>query len=86
MIATAYDYQASMLTIAATAAKYYWEISLINSQLENYHKRIQIVSATKYLVMSEFKAGVKSELDVLTVLETMSDLQSSIYTLEKQKN
>ncbi|HAU7912611.1 TPA: TolC family protein [Escherichia coli] len=85
MIATAYDYQASMLTIAATAAKYYWEISLINSQLENYHKRIQIVSATKYLVMSEFKAGVKSELDVLTVLETMSDLQSSIYTLEKQK-
>ncbi|HBB8986077.1 TolC family protein [Escherichia coli] len=85
MIATAYDYQASMLTIAATAAKYYWEISLINSQLENYHKRIQIVSATKYLVMSEFKAGVKSELDVLTVHETMSDLQSSIYTLEKQK-
>ncbi|HIT44312.1 TPA: TolC family protein, partial [Candidatus Avacholeplasma faecigallinarum] len=85
MIATAYDYQASMLTIAATAAKYYWEISLINSQLENYYKRKQIISATKFLVMSEFKAGVKSELDVLTVNETMSDIQSSIYSLEKQK-
>lgn len=85
MIATAYDYQASMLTIAATAAKYYWEISLINSQLENYYKRKQIISATKCLVMSEFKAGVKSELDVLTVNETMSDIQSSIYSLEKQK-
>ncbi|MEZ3068026.1 TolC family protein [Escherichia coli] len=85
MIATAYDYQASMLTIAATAAKYYWNISLINSQLENYHKRIQIVSEMKYLVMSEFKAGVKSELDVLTVNETISDIQSSIYSLEKKK-
>ena len=86
MIATAYDYQSSMLTIAATAAKYYWDISLINSQLENYHKRIQIVSEMKYLVMSEFKAGVKSELDVLTVNETISDIQSSIYSLEKKKN
>lgn len=84
-VASAQDYDATVLSTIGTTAQLYWSIALYNQQIRNQQAGIAISTQTLQQVDSWFRAGKVGELDVLQSQQSLLSRQNQLRTLEQQR-
>ncbi|MTH47126.1 TolC family protein [Intestinirhabdus alba] len=84
-IASAGDYDATVLSTIGTTARLYWNIALYNQQIRNQKAGIAIAEQTVAQVESRFNAGKVGQLDVLQAHQTLLSRRNQLRTLEQQR-
>ncbi|MEI2682338.1 MULTISPECIES: TolC family protein [Erwinia] len=84
-VASAEDYQATVLSTIGTTAQLYWNIALYNQQIRNRQQSLAISQQTAQQVASWFRAGKVGQLDVLLSQQALIEHQNQLRTLQQQR-
>lgn len=84
-VASAQDYDATVLSTIGTTAQLYWNIALYNQQIRNQQEGLAISMQTLQQVESWFRAGKVGQLDVLQSQQALLSRKNQLRTLEQQR-
>ncbi|MBU9849019.1 efflux transporter outer membrane subunit [Rahnella aceris] len=85
MNATSLDRQNTALMLIGTTGKYYWQIAVLNEQIGNTEKSIQLATETERITRSGYEAGAINQLDVLQAQQSVIDQTNSLRELNQQR-
>jgi NodT family efflux transporter outer membrane factor (OMF) lipoprotein len=85
-VASAQDYDATVLSTIGTTAQLYWSIALYNQQIRNQRAGLAISEQTVQQVDSWFRAGKVGQLDLLQAQQSLLSRQNQLRVLEQQRD
>lgn len=85
-IATEQDYHATTLAVINTTAQLYWNIALLNQQINNFIASQKIAEKSLQQVQSWYLAGKVGQLDLLQSKQTVISRKNELRKLMKERD
>lgn len=85
-IATEQDYHATALVVINTTAQLYWNIALLNQQIDNLIASQKIAEKSQQQIKSWYLAGKVSQLDFLQSQQTVISRKNELRRLIKERD
>jgi NodT family efflux transporter outer membrane factor (OMF) lipoprotein len=79
------DRQNTALTLVGTTADFYWQIAMLNQQIDAQKSAAGLAEQTLRLVNSRYRAGAAGRVEYLQAQQSLMDKQNQLTALDQQR-